>query len=294
MARWLTIGVSYGCDDDATDFTRSVAALDGHAQHGRLILAVNKAPGSDPVAIARQLDGLPNVHVRAAPCNLGYFGAAAWALRWYTERWLLPDWIVVSNCDVTFPSASLFTDLLAGYSDHREAPAVVGPFIALETPRRAGRGKSQNPYMIFRPRRKSILLFRAITTSPPCYSLYQRASLERVTEVLSWARNALGRSCASDPSMKASDAYALFGAFLIFHSSYFEAGGTLDYEPFLYGEELFVAETLRLLDLRARYDPALRVEHREHASTGGLSPYQQRRFSREALDFIVDNYFRTA
>lgn len=289
MARWLTIGVSYGHDRDAVEFAMTVSDLDRHGTDGELVVVINRAPGSDPAAVAHQLATVPNVHVLAAPCNLGYFGGAAWALNWYRARSQLPDWIVVCNCDLRFSDASFFTDLLARYQDPHEVPAVVGPFIELVSPRRTSRGKSQNPYMVRRPSRHGLSLLRAIVGSRVCYALYRRISFERAGDLLSWWRLRVGLRRAT---MNSCDVYALFGACLLFHVSYFKGGGTLDYAPFLFGEELFVAENLRRFGLRARYDPTLHVAHREHSSTGGLSPYRERKFSYEALDFIVETYFR--
>src|SRR4029077_13065198 len=62
------------------------------------------------------------------------------------------------------------------------------------------------------------------------------------------------------------DVFAPHGAFVVFHKSYFEAGGTLRYGSFLFGEEIFVGETALRLGRRVVFDPRLEVIH-----AGGIS-----------------------
>src|SRR3989442_12924430 len=62
--------------------------------------------------------------------------------------------------------------------------------------------------------------------------------------------------------------YAPHGAFFIFSRRYFEAGGYLDGNLFLYGEEISVAEICRSLGLPVIYEPSLFVVHNERRSTG--------------------------
>ena len=51
---------------------------------------------------------------------------------------------------------------------------------------------------------------------------------------------------------------------MLFASSYFDKGGTLNYPSFLFGEELFVAEQARQLNLTTVFEPSLKIEHQQH------------------------------
>jgi GT2 family glycosyltransferase len=85
--------------------------------------------------------------------------------------------------------------------------------------------------------------------------------------------------------------YAAHGAFLAFRKSYFEAGGTLRHGAFLFGEEIFVAETVRRLGLTIGYDPRLRVFHRGYTTTGYMPSRQMATYMREAARYCADTWF---
>jgi hypothetical protein len=55
---------------------------------------------------------------------------------------------------------------------------------------------------------------------------------------------------------------------MAFSREYFARGGTLTHVPFLYGEEIMVAETARRLELAVVYDSGFRIKHVEHSTTG--------------------------
>jgi GT2 family glycosyltransferase len=85
--------------------------------------------------------------------------------------------------------------------------------------------------------------------------------------------------------------YAPHGACIVFSRHYFEAGGNLDYPCFLYGEEFFVAETARRLQLAIVVDPALKITHHEHATTGLLAPVSMARHVYDSLGFLLQTYY---
>ena len=86
--------------------------------------------------------------------------------------------------------------------------------------------------------------------------------------------------------------YAPHGCFIIFHRSYFDAGGSLDHGAFLFGEEVFVAETARRLGVKVSHDPRLGVIHHEHMTTGRFKNRRLARYSWEASKFCADEFFK--
>jgi GT2 family glycosyltransferase len=84
--------------------------------------------------------------------------------------------------------------------------------------------------------------------------------------------------------------YAPHGAFMIFSRRYFEAGGYLDGNLFLYGEEISVAEICRSLGLAVIYEPSLCVVHNEHASTGKRITRFTYECQKKALAYITSRY----
>jgi hypothetical protein len=63
----------------------------------------------------------------------------------------------------------------------------------------------------------------------------------------------------------------------------------LDHVPFLYGEELMVAETTRRLQLDILYDPRFRIMHVEHSTTGKSA--SARLHQAAAASYCADTYF---
>jgi GT2 family glycosyltransferase len=85
--------------------------------------------------------------------------------------------------------------------------------------------------------------------------------------------------------------YAPQGAFIAFHRSYFERGGTLDHGAFLFGEEIFVAETARRLGMTVMYDPALVIEHTERSTAAGLFNRNTSRYRKQASRYLAKTFF---
>ena len=79
--------------------------------------------------------------------------------------------------------------------------------------------------------------------------------------------------------------------FLIFSSEYFRAGGSLDFPGFLFGEEVYLAETLRKLGLDAVYEPSLEVVHQEHKSTRLVKSRKMAREVASSAAYCADTYF---
>ena len=81
------------------------------------------------------------------------------------------------------------------------------------------------------------------------------------------------------------------GAFVVLSHHYFEAGGSLDYKSFLFGEEIFLAESCRDLGLSVLYDDSLTVIHQEHASRDLLKSRQTARLEGESSALNSTRYF---
>jgi len=85
--------------------------------------------------------------------------------------------------------------------------------------------------------------------------------------------------------------YAPHGCFIVLSREYFRRGGSLNHPPFLFGEEISVAEAARHASLPVRFCPDLRVEHSEHASVMKLPSRRIHRFLAEASAYCADRFF---
>ncbi|MHB8499957.1 MAG: glycosyltransferase family 2 protein, partial [Candidatus Acidiferrales bacterium] len=189
-------------------------------------------------------------------------------------------WVIVCNHDVLIEDPDFFSKL---FSQDPMAVGVIAPRIqALPA------GVEQNPFMSRRPGWLRWGSLRCI------YSNYGTASiwdwLSRQKKSLKSLIAARAPKSSSNGVPRRQSIYAPYGAFLIFGRKYFEAGGYLDGNLFLYGEEIAVAEICRTLHLPVVYQPSLCVLHNEHRSTGhGISRFTYE-CQRDALRYVTSRY----
>lgn len=272
----LVVCIHYRSAEATQRYLERLAALHGR-ERLQVVVVDNSAQDGRfeprPTALGER------VQVATPERNLGYFGGAAFGLRTYVGRHPLPDWVVVSNVDLAFGSSDFLARLeaLGGAADL----GVVGPAIRSQLT-----GHDQNPYLRERPAPARMWAYRWLYASYGLYTAYMLTST-----AVRHARRALGVQAGRGGPGAPANVYAPHGSFLAFTRAYFERGGTLDYPSFLFGEEIFVAETCRALGLRARYEPGLEVLHEEHVTTGVLRSRRIARFEAESARANAERYF---
>jgi GT2 family glycosyltransferase len=244
----------------------------------RVVVVENSPlPGEGGVPESARSD--PRVKAIATGKNLGYFGGAAAALADHLTSHPRPDWVIVSNPDVYFSDPGVLQRLCDGHRG--KEPAVIAPSI-----RTVNTSVEQNPYMRVRPSGFRMHLYRWLFSSYP---------IDVVYESLSWVKHralelfSKGRPVATDSVSE--KIYAPHGSFIALHRTYFERGGTLDYPVFLFGEEIFIAETARRLGLTVLYEPAVAIEHTERSTAAGLWNRDASRYRKQASRFLAKTYF---
>lgn len=215
----------------------------------------------------------PDVDYYRPGGNLGYYGAAKWGVSRYLEAGTLPEWIIVSNTDISFENRSFIATMAETF--RFAPPAVVAPSIISRVS-----GRDQNPFMRVRPGRLRMHAYKVLFRFDLPTKAYGYMSRLK--------HRAVGSSGQAPPHV-AARIYAPHGAYVIFNRRYFEAGGTLEYLPFLFDEEIFVAETARRLWLDVVYEPRLKVIHEEHVTTGISGPMREHKY--DAARYCADNYF---
>jgi len=256
----LLLCVNYHASRQTRAFLREALALPGaDTVHAHVVDNSGEAEH-----LLRDLEtSLPSVCYFRAPENLGYLGAAQVGFDAYASRHGPPDLTVVANTDIAFPNRSFWERLL----DMRPVGQITAPSI-VSAPLR----NDQNPYLSRRPGPLTLLLLRAFWATYPTYVAY--LALQIGLRAIKAVRRR---------SAPARNIYAPHGSFFILGRAFFERGGTVDVGTFLFGEELLLAEQARRLAVPVRYEPALRVLHMEHATTGFLKNRRHYEASREAV-----------
>jgi GT2 family glycosyltransferase len=273
----LLICVNYRKPAETQQFVAT--ALEQSLNSSLRVVVVENSPLPGEGGVPESARSDPRVKAIATGKNLGYFGGAAAALADHLKSHPQPDWVIVSNPDVYFAD----NDVLKRLCDaHRgEEPAVIAPSI-----RTVNTSVEQNPYMRARPSRFRMHLYRWLFSAYPVDVVY---------ESLSWVKHrGLELFKPDRPAATASlseKIYAPHGSFIALHRTYFERGGTLEYPAFLFGEEIFIAETARRLGLTVLYEPSVAIEHTERSTAAGLWNRDASRYRKQASRFLARTYF---
>jgi GT2 family glycosyltransferase len=273
----LLICVNFRKPSETQHFVATV--LDQTLKSSLRLVVVDNSPSPDQGGVPESVRSDTRVKAIATGKNLGYFGGAAAALADHLNSHPLPDWVIVSNPDVYFSDRDVLQRLC---DSHRgDEPAVIAPSI-----RTVNTSVEQNPYMRVRPSRFRMHLYSWLFSSYPVDVVYEGLSWmkHRALELISRERPA---ATASLPEK----IYAPHGSFIALHRSYFERGGTLDYGAFLFGEEIFIAETVRRLGLTVLYEPAVVIEHTERSTAAGLWNRDASRYRKQASRFLARTFF---
>lgn len=270
--------VSYRNNPELVRFITHVEQF-GQQVHSLIVVAngLDENAQSELQGVRRGFGVAPSLTLLAGTQNLGYFGGAQVGFEHLRGESGVPDWLIVCNDDIRFDAK--FFQLL------RKRPAiddvgVVAPDVIVEAS-----GRHQNPFLRRRPSKAKLqflLLVHSARWLMAGFLLLRRLRPHMDSP----------DSGAAGASVKpAKNIYAPHGSCMIFHRSYFERGCSLSYPSFLYYEELFVAETSARRKLKIEFDPALRVIHAEHTTTGRLPSARMMDYVRDSLAFVLREYF---
>src|SRR6266567_442626 len=281
----LVIGVNYRTDEHAMTFARSLAR---YPPEDVSVILVDNSERDDPDGFSRQiLEANPQIRCIEAPRNLGYFGGADHGLKQYLASSELPDWVIVCNVDIEFRDPQFFTALRE--LESVESLGVVAPCIW------SARWKRDlNPKIAQRPTKGRMLFYKFILGNYYLQTIYELLSVFK-NGLKASLRLVLARFRGSQGERKQRDTmppiYAPHGSCIIFSQRYFRNAGSLEYSMFLFGEEIFVAESARKLGLSVMYCSQLTVLDKENAYTGVIRTSKVARHLKDATDHVVQNYF---
>ena len=279
----LLITVNYKDGHATIDLLASIH----HAQDSSRVdvLVVDNGSSADELSELKEaVAKYPNVDLMKSGQNRGYFGAAKFGLSHYLERkHSLPDWVIVCNHDLLLPDAGFFHKL---FNMDSKSVGMIAPRIQVEAD-----GIDQNPFMRRRPSTLYWGWLRLIYSNYAFTSAWHSLSrLKRLCKNLVKNNFRLGK----DHPVCREVIYAPHGAFMIFSKRFFDAGGYLDDNLFLYWEEISVSEICNSLRLPIVYEPVLRIHHKEHLSIGdGITRFTYNCY-KNSFDYIRSKFLAKA
>ena len=222
--------------------------------------------------------------------NKGYFGAAKYALDNHLIKNSMPRWVIICNVDIRLKQQNLFSLLSAKYLDINND--IIAPQIWSNIKK-----NDLNPIYVKRPNKKKMMFLNIIskffiiqqTYEILSFIKYELKKYYNVIRHLFIKKNIKVKSLRVSPK----SIYAPHGSFIILKDSYFLRSGNLNHVSFLFGEEIFLGETARQLNLSVVYDPSLIVVHEEHASTGVVRSRKIGKYMKDANLNLYKHFFES-
>jgi GT2 family glycosyltransferase len=272
----LFVAVNYGTAEMAMRLAGAFRELPSAG--GDLCLAfVDNSDGRDQGELERRLgSSQPSVRCWTAPGNLGYFGGARYGVKLALEAGADPDWIVVSNVDLSFDPQAVKSALAC--HDGRTT-GVVAPAIQSSIS-----GRALNPFMVQRPSAWKMHAYKYVF-----YPYWGLVGFTFLSDGMVWLRRLI--EPRRDDRDGPQNIYAPHGAFIAISRELFSRSAPLDHPPFLFGEEITLAECARRQGLSVVYDPRIRVVHHEHASTATMPNRKRHAYVRDAAAYCADTFF---
>lgn len=196
--------------------------------------------------------------------NKGYLGGA---LPVYNERAKEYDFVSISNVDLQL-APDFFEQLL--HIDTKGA-GWIAPDIYTDK-----LDSHVNPFMHSRPTKRNFMIWNIIHSSTWIYRMY-------------YALYVLKNKYAK--AYPACDIYAGYGSFMLFTKDFVLHNPDLHFPGFMYGEEIFMAELVRKVQLRVLYCPTLHISEIGSVSTDLVNPKRKARWNKESLRAIYNLFF---
>lgn len=274
------VPVCYNAHEDALRFLESVekAFLASSDLELDVILSDNSTI-TPLVSMSERQYGFTYRYLKNA--NVGYFPAFNRALSSLSQPMTAYDYVMVCNVDLVV--ADDFFDRLAV---HVPSPrtGLIAPGIFSDKD-----GRDLNPKIMHRPSSKKFEFMRMVCSSAVLFRCY--SSLARMREKARSRSQAQSTPEQAKRPSTSKKMYGAHGSFMIFTKNFFQQGASVDYPRFLFGEEVFVAEQLRMHQLEIEHCPGVRVFDKEHASTSQANVKFICGEHRKSYDYLISRFF---
>jgi len=211
-----------------------------------------------------------NVCVYAFKKNLGYLGGVYSVMsKVGIDKFHQYDYLIISNVDLVL-SENFFSELLK--VNIKNDVGWIAPKIISQK-----EGCDRNPKILKRPNKKHINYLLVLFYFPVLYMVYRKFIYSRKKQKAN--------------NENVSDIYAGHGSIMIFTRRFIQNNVVFEYDSFLFGEELYIAEMIRLYKMRVIYCPNVLVYDIDHVSTGKINLKKYCMMNYESLKLIKNKYY---
>lgn len=201
--------------------------------------------------------------------NEGYLGGVNSAIK---NAMLSPkdyEFFIISNVDLIIPKY-FFKDLFK----LNLSPQIgwIAPSIISEKENR-----DRNPKIIARPSKLKMKITAFMYWMPVVHLFYSK---------LVYPKKKRGSHKYYNKKI-----YAGHGSFMLFTNSFTKKNVDLDYQSFLFGEEIFFAELNRISGLDTIYFPELVVHDIDHVSTSKIKKSEYYKMNFQSIKYIIKRFF---
>ena len=201
--------------------------------------------------------------------NLGYIGGVTSAIKESNIDLNSYDYVIISNVDLKI-SETFFKKMM----NLNIGPQIgwIAPCIFSEKEKR-----DRNPKIIKRPSVGKMKMIALMYRFPLINYIYSKIIYKNRDKNSSNFLN--------------NNIYAGHGSFMIFTNSFIKKNSNISFPGFLFGEEIFFAELVRMSQLKTIYIPELIVNDIDHASTNKLKKAIFYKMNYQSIKIITEKFF---
>lgn len=245
-------------------------------QNSELVVVDNESNKTEFEDLKNSYKSQKNIKFISFFRNHGYFGAAFKAMNKLSINLEDNEFLMICNNDIVFLDFKWKSQLnVDDIKKHKVG--LIGPFTE------SLNKSNSNPFLRIRPSKKIYLIWRAI------FSFFQiTRTIYIIKELLK--KNKL-KSKSKFFSNNIENVYAVHGACIIFTKHFFDAEFDWLDKPFLYAEEICVAEHCMQNNLNVISNPNLKIKHNEKTTTGKAMTRKKFKYISQAQKYILSKYY---